>query len=160
LSPGGETIKFEIWDTAGQERYHSLAPMYYRGAKAAIVVFDITSRVSFEKARNWVAELQQSGSPNMVIALAGNKCDLAAEREVSEEDAKAFAVENRLIYLETSAKGNINVHELFHSVASALPRPTAGAAAAAGSNGLGQAGIQLVHASQPPRATDQSCGEC
>ena len=40
------TVKFEIWDTAGQERYHSLAPMYYRGAAAAIVVYDITNRVS------------------------------------------------------------------------------------------------------------------
>lgn len=41
------TVKFEIWDTAGQERYHSLAPMYYRGAQAAIVVYDITNQVSF-----------------------------------------------------------------------------------------------------------------
>ncbi len=40
------TVKFEIWDTAGQERYHSLAPMYYRGAQAAIVVYDITNQVS------------------------------------------------------------------------------------------------------------------
>jgi small GTP-binding protein len=39
------TVKFEIWDTAGQERYHSLAPMYYRGAQAAIVVYDITNQV-------------------------------------------------------------------------------------------------------------------
>ena len=41
------TVKFEIWDTAGQERYHSLAPMYYRGAQAAIVVYDITNMVRF-----------------------------------------------------------------------------------------------------------------
>jgi len=41
------TVKFEIWDTAGQERYHSLAPMYYRGAQVAIVVYDITSQVCY-----------------------------------------------------------------------------------------------------------------
>merc|ERR1719163_2262284 len=71
-----EDVTFEIWDTAGQERYHSLAPMYYRGAKAAIVTYDITDRSSFDKAQSWVNELQQSGGVNMVIALAGNKADL------------------------------------------------------------------------------------
>jgi Ras-related protein Rab-5C len=46
LAVHDETVKFEIWDTAGQERYHSLAPMYYRGAAAAIVVYDISNQVS------------------------------------------------------------------------------------------------------------------
>ena len=77
------TVKFEIWDTAGQERYHSLAPMYYRGAQAAIVVYDITNADSFERAKNWVKELQRQGNPNIVIALAGNKCDLSAKRAVA-----------------------------------------------------------------------------
>merc|ERR1739841_297673 len=66
------TVKFEIWDTAGQERYHSLAPMYYRGAAAAVVVYDITNADSFQRAKSWVKELQRQGSPNIVIALAGN----------------------------------------------------------------------------------------
>merc|ERR1719163_1261587 len=64
-----EDVTFEIWDTAGQERYHSLAPMYYRGARAAIVVYDVTSKPSFDRAKSWVTELQQSGSVSMVIAL-------------------------------------------------------------------------------------------
>jgi small GTP-binding protein len=55
------TVKFEIWDTAGQERYHSLAPMYYRGAAAAIVVYDITSQASYARAKTWVRELQRQG---------------------------------------------------------------------------------------------------
>ena len=63
---------------AGQERYHSLAPMYYRGAAAAIVVYDITSPDSFARAKSWVRELQRQGNPNIVIALAGNKADLAS----------------------------------------------------------------------------------
>ena len=66
------TVKFEIWDTAGQERYRSLAPMYYRGAAAAIVVYDITKKDSFNGAKSWVKELQRRGDPNVVIALAGN----------------------------------------------------------------------------------------
>ena len=53
------TVKFQIWDTAGQERYHSLAPMYYRGAQAAIVVYDITNTDTFERAKTWVKELQR-----------------------------------------------------------------------------------------------------
>ena len=63
------TVKFEIWDTAGQERYRSLAPMYYRGAAAAIVVYDITNPDSFAGAKSWVKELQRRGDQNVVIAL-------------------------------------------------------------------------------------------
>ena len=69
----GAPVKVEIWDTAGQERYRSLAPMYYRGAQAAVVVFDLTSRDSFEGAKGWVKELQKKADPQVVIALAGNK---------------------------------------------------------------------------------------
>ena len=79
------TVKFEIWDTAGQERYHSLAPMYYRGAQAAIVVYDITNQETFARAKTWVKELQRQASPSIVIALAGNKADLANKRMVEYE---------------------------------------------------------------------------
>ncbi|ETE74119.1 Cyclin-dependent kinase 2, partial [Ophiophagus hannah] len=82
------TVKFEIWDTAGQERYHSLAPMYYRGAQAAIVVYDITNQETFARAKTWVKELQRQASPNIVIALAGNKADLANKRMVEYEVTK------------------------------------------------------------------------
>jgi len=71
------TIKFEIWDTAGQERFASLAPMYYRNAQAALVVYDLTKPSSLVKAKHWVAELQRQASPGIVIALVGNKLDLA-----------------------------------------------------------------------------------
>ncbi|KAJ5467700.1 hypothetical protein N7475_005452 [Penicillium sp. IBT 31633x] len=70
------TIKFEIWDTAGQERFASLAPMYYRNAQAALVVYDVTKPSSLVKAKHWVAELQRQASPGIVIALVGNKLDL------------------------------------------------------------------------------------
>ncbi|CAO0792711.1 unnamed protein product [Mucor circinelloides] len=75
-------VKFEIWDTAGQERYKSLAPMYYRNANCAVVVYDITQASSLEKAKAWVNELQRQADPNIVIALAGNKCDLEARRAI------------------------------------------------------------------------------
>ena len=85
---GDFVVKFEIWDTAGQERYHSLAPMYYRGAAAAIVVYDITNQQSFARAKSWVKELQRQGSAssNVLIALAGNKLDLASRRQIDVEE--------------------------------------------------------------------------
>jgi len=75
-------VKFEIWDTAGQERFHSLAPMYYRNAAAAVVVYDITKAASLEKAKAWVKELQRQANPNIIIALVGNKLDLVSDLPV------------------------------------------------------------------------------
>ncbi|OSC96661.1 ras-domain-containing protein [Trametes coccinea BRFM310] len=69
-------LRYEIWDTAGQERFHSLAPMYYRNAQAAVVVYDVTKASSLEKAKTWVKKLHRQANPNIVIALAGNKIDL------------------------------------------------------------------------------------
>merc|ERR1712225_227938 len=116
------TVKFEIWDTAGQERYHSLAPMYYRGAAAAVVVYDITNADSFSRAKSWVKELQRQGSPNIVIALAGNKCDLASKRKVDDKEATEYAKDNGLFFMETSAKTALNVEELFKAIAKKLPK--------------------------------------
>lgn len=116
------TVKFEIWDTAGQERYRSLAPMYYRGASAAIVVYDITNPDSFAGAKSWVKELQRRGDPNVVIALAGNKADLDSRRKVQFEDANAYAEENGILHMETSAKNADNVKDLFVEIAKSLPK--------------------------------------
>ncbi|KAJ3691386.1 hypothetical protein LUZ61_020550 [Rhynchospora tenuis] len=122
LALNDATVKFEIWDTAGQERYHSLAPMYYRGAAAAVIVYDITSNDSFERAKKWVVELQKQGNPNMVMALAGNKADLEDKRKVSADDARAYAEENGLYFIETSAKTAINVNDMFYEIGRRLPR--------------------------------------
>jgi len=115
-------VIFEIWDTAGQERYHSLAPMYYRGAAAAIVVYDITNKQSYVRAKSWVKELQRQGSPNIVIALAGNKLDIAERRQVEIEEAKSYADENNIFFMETSAKTSHNVIELFKTIAKNYPK--------------------------------------
>jgi len=127
-------VKFEIWDTAGQERYRSLAPMYYRGAAAALVVYDITSFESFRGAKTWIEELQRQGSSDIVIGLAGNKCDLEEKREVQNEEAKSYAQENRCIFYEMSAKTGENVQNMFQHIAMKLPK-TQAAGSAGGNQG-------------------------
>eukprot|EP00897_Mesotaenium_endlicherianum_P004333 jgi/Mesen1/3928/ME000209S02949 len=114
--------KFEIWDTAGQERYASLAPLYYRGAAAAIVAFDITSAETFSKAKFWVKELQQHGASGMVLALVGNKADLIDQLDVALEEVEEYAASNGMFYIQTSAKTAENVNELFEQIATKLPR--------------------------------------
>ncbi|KAF9817744.1 hypothetical protein IEO21_03203 [Rhodonia placenta] len=114
------TVKFEIWDTAGQERYK--APMYYRNANCAVVVYDITQAASLEKARSWIRELQRQADPSIVIALCGNKADLSARRQVSEEEAKKYAEEEGLMWAETSAKTGEGVQEIFTAIAKKLPQ--------------------------------------
>jgi small GTP-binding protein len=110
-----DDIKFEIWDTAGQERYRSLAPMYYRGAGAALVVFDITNKDSFESAKIWINELQQRARENCIIILVGNKCDLP-NRVVAFDYANEYAKNNNIFYNETSAKNNINIEDTFNII--------------------------------------------
>ncbi|ODM99305.1 Ras-related protein Rab-5B [Orchesella cincta] len=145
------TVKFEIWDTAGQERYHSLAPMYYRGAQAAIVVYDITNQETFARAKTWVKELQRQASPNIVIALAGNKSDLSAKRMVDHDEAYAYADENGLLFMETSAKTAMNVTDIFLAIAKKLPKGEQAA-------GAGQAqGRRITDADSAPRSTPNCC---
>jgi len=115
-------VKFEIWDTAGQERYRSLAPMYYRGAAAALVVYDITDHDSFQGAKTWIEELQRQGSADIVIGLAGNKCDLTTKRAVQTEEARQYAQDNGCLFFETSAKTGENVNNIFQNIARKLPK--------------------------------------
>ncbi|CCH43933.1 Ras-related protein [Wickerhamomyces ciferrii] len=115
------TIKFEIWDTAGQERYKSLAPMYYRNANAAIVVYDITQESSLERAKAWTKELQRQANQDIVIALAGNKVDLESQRQVPKEIAETFASEEGLLFFEVSAKSGEGIKEIFTKIAEKLP---------------------------------------
>ncbi|XP_068860527.1 ras-related protein Rab-31 isoform X4 [Aphelocoma coerulescens] len=117
---GNELHKFLIWDTAGQERFHSLAPMYYRGSAAAVIVYDITKQDSFHTLKKWVKELKEHGPENIVMAIAGNKCDLSDIREVPMKDAKEYAESIGAIVVETSAKNAVNIEELFQGIREVL----------------------------------------
>ncbi|XP_046549522.1 ras-related protein Rab-22A-like [Haliotis rubra] len=118
----GNTYKYQIWDTAGQEKYRALAPMYYRGAAAAaIIVYDVTRESTFRSVKSWVQELRRQGSPNIVIAIAGNKCDLEDLREVRKKDAQDYAKDINAIFCETSALTAVNVPQLFDAISKELP---------------------------------------
>lgn len=119
--PDGRSVLFEIWDTAGQERYLSIAPLYYRGAHAAAIVYDVTSESSYKKAKYWVDELRKNaGSGDMVLALVGNKTDKAAAREISTEAASRYAQAENMMFYETSAQSGAGVSSLFVSLAASL----------------------------------------
>jgi len=90
--------------------------MYYRNANCAVVVYDITQSASLEKARSWVRELQRQADPSIVIALCGNKTDLNARRQVSQEEAKKYADEEGLMWGETSAKTGEGVSDIFTAI--------------------------------------------
>ncbi|BEJ11996.1 hypothetical protein CspHIS471_0204560 [Cutaneotrichosporon sp. HIS471] len=124
-------IKFEIWDTAGQERYKSLAPIYFRNANAAIVVYDITQG-SFDKAKAWVRELKRQADPSIVIMLVGNKADMTSQRKVPRELAAEFARDEGLLFAEASAKTGDGVEDFFMEIAHKLPLAPAKAAGTAG----------------------------
>jgi len=98
--------------------------MYYRGAAAAIIVYDITNPDSFAGAKSWVKELQRRGDQNVVIAMAGNKADLEARRKVDFNEANEYAEENGILHMETSAKNANNVKALFVEIAKSLPKAT------------------------------------
>lgn len=91
---GGKSTKLQIWDTAGQERFRSVTRSYYRGAAGALLVYDITSRDSFNALANWLRDARTLASPNIVILLVGNKKDLEESREVTFTEASQFAQEN------------------------------------------------------------------
>lgn len=176
--PSGKTVKFEIWDTAGQERFAALAPMYYRNAGAAVVVYDVAKAGSFVKARQWVNELKSQGKGTMIIALVGNKVDLinsseeadedadedgdeeTVRRMVSEDEGKQLANDEGLLFFETSAKTGLNVREVFMAIAQKIPdekKPNANASDGDSNTGATSGGRVDLTSDAPVDKNNCSC---
>jgi len=113
LNIDGQSVNLAIWDTAGQERFHALGPIYYRDANGALLVYDITDNDSFTRVQNWVKELRKMLGTDVVLAIAGNKCDLERNRVVPLDKAETYAASVGARHYSTSAKLNKGVSELF-----------------------------------------------
>uniref|UniRef100_A0A7S1KCW4 Uncharacterized protein n=1 Tax=Vitrella brassicaformis TaxID=1169539 RepID=A0A7S1KCW4_9ALVE len=110
-------VKLQIWDTAGHEKYRAITAAFYRGAKGALLCFDITNSTSFSSLSGWLASVRDNSDDKCCIILVGCKSDLKEHREVSREKAERFVKEHQLYgYMETSAKDSSNVEETFQRV--------------------------------------------
>uniref|UniRef100_A0A6U3RS86 Ras-related protein Rab-18 n=1 Tax=Ditylum brightwellii TaxID=49249 RepID=A0A6U3RS86_9STRA len=117
LEISGKVAKLQIWDTAGQERFRTITTSYYRGAHGAVVVYDVTSRESFEDVKRWFHDIERYSSPSVRKILVGNKIDLNGSRQVSFEEGLDFASNLGIDFMETSAKTAYKVEDLFLNMA-------------------------------------------
>ena len=107
------TVRVQIWDTAGQERYKAITSAYYKGAKGAFVVYDITRKGTFESVDKWVSDLKATADKKITLLLLGNKCDLEDQRQISKDQAEQKAKSFEVAFLETSALSGENLEKAF-----------------------------------------------
>jgi Ras-related protein Rab-11A len=108
-----KVIKLHLWDTAGQERFKSITSAYYKGAKGAVIVYDITNSESFSHIDKWLREIRELGGKGISVIICGNKSDLEDSRQVSKDEGIEKSQSNGLIFLETSALNSSNIEEAF-----------------------------------------------
>jgi len=119
------TIRLQLWDTAGQERFRSLIPSYIRDSSVAVIVYDIANRQSFLNTSKWLDDVRTERGEDVVIILVGNKTDLGDKyRQVSTKEGEEKAMENGILFIETSAKVGYNIKALFMKLAENLPTKT------------------------------------
>jgi Ras-related protein Rab-2A len=116
IEVGGKTVRLQIWDSAGQENYRSITRAYYRNTICTLLVYDVTSRKSFEDVKVWFDEARNFGNENMYFVLVGNKCELESNREVSASEGDKFSREHNMLFFETSAIQKINIDKAFSVV--------------------------------------------
>ena len=113
----GKNIRVELWDTAGQERYRSLTRIFFHNTAAAVLVYDITCKQTFEELKNyWIGEIKEYIEENIVLAVVGNKLDLLENEEVNEEEVKEFAKNINALFYQTSAKSSTGIKDLFTGI--------------------------------------------
>jgi Ras-related protein Rab-6A len=116
------TVRLQLWDTAGQERFRSLIPSYIRDSSVAVVVYDISSKKTFEQTKKWIDDVRGERGNDVIVVLVGNKTDLGdSKREVTTAQGEEEAKKAGAIFVETSAKVGHNVKNLFKRIAQALP---------------------------------------
>ncbi|XP_076766063.1 uncharacterized protein LOC143432942 [Xylocopa sonorina] len=113
-------VVLQVWDTAGQERFKSMAPMYYRNANAAMLVFDLTKYNTFAAMKQWVTELRRNVEEAMILVVIGNKSDLRKEREVDAEEGRVYATKIGATYHETSVLQGEGIENVFLAIGTGL----------------------------------------
>lgn len=116
----GKKITLKIWDTGGQERLRALAPNYIRRAHGIFLIYDITSRDSFDQLAAWLESIYASADKNSKIILVGNKIDLDNERDIESEMGQSFAIENDIMFFETSAYSGEGIDTIFNEMLTAI----------------------------------------
>ncbi len=111
----GKKVKVKIWDTAGQEQYKSLTRNFYRNSNGVVIVYDVTSRKTFNTVKDWISSINDAADKDIKIILVGNKIDLP--REVTNEEGRNMAQKFNIKFFETSAKDNIGITESIKDIA-------------------------------------------
>jgi small GTP-binding protein len=114
----------QIWDTAGAERYRSLNSVYYHNAMGGVLVFDLTSRPSFDALESWFNDFTDLAQPGAIVVIVGNKLDIyaTAEDRVKVEDAEKWAKRRQLKFFTTSAQTGVGITELTDYLLSTVPQ--------------------------------------
>ena len=108
----GKVVSTQIWDLGGQESFKSLRKLYLQGAHGALIIYDSTKKITFEKVEEWVQNFRDTRE-NEPLLLIGNKIDLKSKIKVDEKEAREFAEKNKMTFLLTSAKTGDNVEKAF-----------------------------------------------
>lgn len=160
VAKDGTRIKIQIWDTAGQEKFRSITVSYYRGVGCALIVYDISSRSSFESVPSWLEDIKKLAPPNIVIVLVGNKTDKENQRRVLRTEGAEFAKENKLLFFESSAKNYESVNNIFaQSVDTINDLIKCNKISADKSKGIGKQNVAPVYIESNKKTTDR-CGWC
>jgi small GTP-binding protein len=120
LQIADKKVQVQIWDTAGQERFRNITTGYYRGANGIAIVYDVTSKPSFDTVATWIKESNKSAPENALHVLIANKTDMLNHRVVNESDGKLLSQQYSLYYFETSAKDDVGVNEVFDFMANKM----------------------------------------
>jgi len=113
LGENKRLYRVQVWDTAGQETFRSITRSYYKNSACSFLVYDITNRETFKNLNTWLEECKSQTPKTIFMVLVGNKIDLSDKRQVSTEEGKEFAAKNNMLFIETSAKTNYNIDEIF-----------------------------------------------
>ena len=118
LNIDNNPIRMQIWDTSGEEKFKAIAKNFYRGAHGVLLIYDICEKNSFLDVKSWIEQIiENTDNDDIVMILCGNKCDMEKERNISKNEGENLANSYKIPFFECSAKENINIDEIFNTLA-------------------------------------------